>query len=79
MQSMGVWSLNHDLTATLRPGPKIYLHLHKCNSVRVDPYAHPQLIKVLKIYTYDMDVKCNLWGFGPSTMTLQNCPGPGPT
>jgi len=32
--------------------PKIHPHLHKRNSVRVDPYAHPQLIKVLKHFVY---------------------------
>ena len=31
---------------------KIHPHLHKRNSVRVDPYAHPQLIKVLKHFAY---------------------------
>ena len=32
--------------------PKIHHHLHNRNSVRVDPYAHPQLIKVLKHFAY---------------------------
>ncbi len=36
---------------------KIHPHLHKHNSVRVDPYAHPQLIKVLKHFVY---MKC-MW------------------
>ncbi len=32
---------------------------------RVDPYAYPQPIKVLKhLHTYDMDVGCSLRGFG---------------
>ena len=30
----------------------IHPHLHKRNSVRVDSYAHPQLIKVLKHFVY---------------------------
>ncbi len=32
--------------------PKIPPHLHKQNSVRVDPYAHPHFIKVLKLILY---------------------------
>ncbi len=32
---------------------KIHPHLHKRNSVMVDPYAHPQLIKVLKHFAYN--------------------------
>ncbi len=31
---------------------KIHPHLHKRNSVRVDPYAHSQLTKVLKHFAY---------------------------
>ena len=31
---------------------KIPPHLHKRNSVRVDPYAHPQHSNVLKHFTY---------------------------
>jgi len=47
------------MTLQHRSGPalhinflKIHPHLHKRNSVRVDPYAHPQLIKVLKHFAY---------------------------
>ena len=40
-------------------------HLQRYISLRVDPYAHPQHIKVLKhLHTYDMDVGCILRGFG---------------
>ena len=57
MQSMGLWSLDHDLTASFglshAPNfPKIHPHLHRCNSVRVHLYAHPQHIKVLKHFTF---------------------------
>jgi len=59
MQSTGVWSLNHDITTTLGLSPTpIFLKFtpdqHRCNSVRVDPYAHSQHIKVLKhcLYTW---------------------------
>jgi hypothetical protein len=75
---MGVWSLNHDITTSLGLGPtpiirKSIPDLHRRNSVRVHPYAHPQHIKVLNtLYTYDMDVGCSLWGFGASTMILQH-------
>ena len=57
MQYMGFWSLNHDLTTSLGLShvpnlPKIHSHLHRCNSVRVHPCAHPQNIKVLKHFVY---------------------------
>ena len=32
--------------------PKIHPHLHKHNSVRLDPYSHPLQIKVLKSIVY---------------------------
>jgi hypothetical protein len=52
---------------------KSFPDLHRRNSVRVHPYAHPQHIKVLNtLYTYDMDVGCSSRGFGASTMTLQH-------
>jgi hypothetical protein len=56
-KSAGLWSLNHDLTTSLRLShvpnlPKIHSHLHRCNSVRVHPCAHPQHIKVLKHFVY---------------------------
>ncbi len=52
--SMGVWSLNHDITTLLglchtpiflKSTPDLHRH---SNSVRAHPYAHPQHIKVLK-------------------------------
>jgi hypothetical protein len=57
MQSMGVWSLNHDITTSLglihTPNiQKFTPALHRHNSVRVDPYAHSQHIKVLKLFIY---------------------------
>ena len=57
MQSMGLWSLNHDLTTSLglshTPNfSKIHPHLNKCTSVRVHPCTHPQHIKVLKHFVY---------------------------
>ena len=57
MQSMGFWSLNHDLTTSLGLShvpnfAKIHPHLHRRNSVRVHPCAHPQYIKVLKHFVY---------------------------
>ena len=52
MQSMGVWSLNHHITTSLGLShTPMFLKsthgLHRCNSVRVDPYAYSQHIKVL--------------------------------
>ena len=57
MQSMGFWSLNHDLATSLGLShvpnlPTIHPHLHRCNSVRVPPCAHPHYIKVLKHFVY---------------------------
>ena len=76
MQSMGVWSLNYDITTSLRLShvpnlPKICSHLHRCNSVRVLPCAHPQHIKVLKHCVY-IWYECEMqsMGFGASIMTL---------
>jgi len=58
MQSMGVWSLDHDITSSLGLGHtpvilKSTPDLHRrSNSVRVYPYAHSQHIKVLKHFIY---------------------------
>ncbi len=57
MQSMGICSLNHDTTTSLglRHAPiflKIHPHLYGHNSVRMQPYAHPQHLKVLKHFVY---------------------------
>ncbi len=59
MQSMGAWSLNHDITTSsglrLSPTP-IFLKstpdLQRHNSVRVHPYAYSQHIKVLELFIY---------------------------
>jgi hypothetical protein len=56
-QSVRVCSLNHDITTSLGLGlSSIFLKstpaLHRCNSVRVHPYAHPRHIKVLKHCVY---------------------------
>ncbi len=53
MQSVVVYSLNHNTTLSfeLHLTPifqKFGPHLHRYNSVRVHPYAHPQHMKVLK-------------------------------
>jgi hypothetical protein len=58
MLSKRVWSLNHDITTSLGGLglSSIFLKstpaLHRRNSVRVHPYAHPQHIKVLKHCVY---------------------------
>ena len=57
MDSKWVWSLNHDITTSLRLcNTPIFVNstpdLHRHNSVRADPYAHPQHIKVLKHFLY---------------------------
>ncbi len=57
MQSAGLWSLNHDLTTSLGLSyvpnfAKIHSNLHRRNSVRVHPFAHPQYIQVLKHFVY---------------------------
>ncbi len=68
MQSMGVWRLNHDITASLGLSPTpIFLKstpdLRRCNSVRVHPYAHPQHIKVLKHFVY-IQYGCGMQSMG---------------
>ena len=40
------------LSSILHPNTKIWPHLHRCNSVRIHPYAHPQHTKVLKHFIY---------------------------
>ena len=57
MQSMWVCSLNYDITTSLRLRPTpIFLNstpdLPRHNSVRADPYAHPQHIKVITHFIY---------------------------
>jgi hypothetical protein len=70
--------LSHRLNHT--PTPKIHHvpQLHMCNSVRGDPYAHPQHSKVLKHFvclTYDIAVGCNLCLFGGTRiLVLEDTP-----
>ncbi len=57
MHFTGVWSLNHDITTSLglshTPNFLKYTpNLHRRNSVRVHPYAHPRQIKVIKNFVY---------------------------
>ena len=53
--------------------PKSTLDLHWRNTVRVDPYAHPQHFKALKhLHTYVMIVRCSLKGFGGLTNRQSN-------
>ncbi len=57
MHSKQVWSLNYDITTSLGLGlSSIFLkstpELHRRNSVMVDPYTHPQHVKVLKHSVY---------------------------
>jgi hypothetical protein len=54
VDSKWVWSLNHDITASLRLCPTPIFQnsppdLHRHNSVRVPPYAHPRHIKMLML------------------------------
>jgi hypothetical protein len=56
MHFMGVWSLDHDITTSLQLShtnfPKYTPDLHRCNSLRVHPYAHPRHIKAIKHFVY---------------------------
>ncbi len=57
MHSKWIWSLNHDITTSLRlcptpVFPKSTPNLHMHNKVRAHPYAHPHHIKVLKHFAY---------------------------
>ncbi len=72
MQSVVVYSLNHDSTTILPQFSKIRPHLHMHNSVRVHPYAHPQHIKVLNHFIHiQYRCGCSQWWFTASTMTPQ--------
>ena len=69
MQSMGVWSLDHDITTSLglSHAPIIQKSttpdLHRHISVRVQPYAHSQHIKVLKHFIY-VSYGCGMQSMG---------------
>ena len=68
MQSLGVWSLNHELTTSigLSHAPifrKIHPHPYGRNSVRVHPYAHPQHLKVLQHFFY-IQYGCGMQSMG---------------
>jgi hypothetical protein len=68
MQSLGVCSLNHDITTSvgLSHAPiflKIHPHLYGHNSVRVHPYAHPQHLKVLKHFLF-IQYGCGMQSLG---------------
>ena len=57
MQSEAFCSLNHDFTTSLRlrftpQKTKSAPHLHRDNSVRVDPYAHSHHLKIPKHFVY---------------------------
>ena len=70
MQSMGVFSLNHDTTTSYRlghtPFPLKFNHIcTRIMAIRVYPYAHPQ-------HTSNMDVGCSQWRFAASTITPQH-------
>ncbi len=57
MLSTVVWCLNHDITTSFGLSPiPIFLKstptLHRRNSVRAHPSAHPWHIKVLKHFLY---------------------------
>jgi hypothetical protein len=45
-------SLNHGIASSLGHRSTHTPNLHWCNTVRVDPYAHPQHFKVLKHFAY---------------------------
>ena len=86
MDSKWDWSLNHDITTSLRLRPTpIFLKstsdLHRRNTVRVGPYAHPQHIKVLKHCVYILH-GCGMhskqvWSLNHDiTTSLRLCPTP---
>jgi hypothetical protein len=57
MQSMGVCSLNHDTATSYRlghtPFPQKSPPTCTCNTaIMMHPYAHPQHLKVLKLFVY---------------------------
>ena len=46
------WHLNIIQTQPYSVFPKIHPHLHMYCGIRVHPYAHPQHLKVLKLFVY---------------------------
>jgi hypothetical protein len=61
-------NLNHGIASSLRlrSSPKSWKYtpdLHWCNTVRVDPYAHPLHFKVLKHFAYISNV-CEMQSIG---------------
>jgi hypothetical protein len=67
---MGVCSLNHDTTTSYRLGHtpisltlEFTPHLHMFYDIRVDPYAHPQHLKVLKHFVY-IQYGCGMHSMG---------------
>ena len=69
MQSMGVLSLNHDTATSYSLGHTPFFliltpHLHTYYSIRMHPYAHPQHLKVLKLFVYIQ------YGYGMQSMGL---------
>jgi hypothetical protein len=72
MQSLGIWSLNRDLTTSLglSHAPifrKIHPHPYGRNSVRVHPYAHPLHLKVLKHFVY-FQYGCGMQSMGVGSL-----------
>ncbi len=63
-----VWSLNHHITTSLGLSHtphflKSIPNLYRCNGIRVDTYAHPQHIKVLK-YFVCIQYQCGMQSMG---------------
>jgi hypothetical protein len=69
IHSTGCLSLNHGIASSPGHRSTHTPDLHWCNTVRVDPYAHPQHFKV---HTYAMIVRCSLKGFGGLTNRQSN-------
>jgi hypothetical protein len=72
MQSMGVCSLNHDLTTSYRLGhtPFFQKFTPTCTmyyGIRVCPYAHPQHLKVLKHFVY-IHYGCGMQSMGVGSL-----------
>ena len=72
MDSKWVWSVNHDITTSLRLHPTLIFlisnpHLYRHNGVRAHSYAHIHIISGCchTLYTYIMDVGCTPQGLEP--------------
>jgi hypothetical protein len=63
---------HHFIVATLTQITKIWANFARCNSVRVHPYAYPQLMQVLKHFSY-IKYECGKPQWWSTVSTMSSC------